>query len=456
MSTKEEQMKKTLERIKMTDVFLDGFKREEYKKVSIQDISKVDVGKKIFVFGWVTASREGKKVSFFDLTAFFKTVKCVIEAKTSLTFQTSLLVHAIVAENKGKDGHDFELLVQGYEIFNGYQAPPFPLNRESEKETWLDNAHLGLRMKQRSLFIQAQSQLLRSLREHYFATNHYEITPPTLVQTQVEGGATLFGLDYYGEKAYLTQSSQLYLETVAPVAGKAFCIMPSYRAEKSKTSRHLSEFTHVEAELADITFDELMYNIEQLLRTTIKSFYAAMLDKIREIDPDFEPVVLADAPFKRITYKDAIDFLHSKGHLKTDGTPYVQGDDIADASERFLLETYGENQPVFLTRFPEEHKPFYVSKDEEGTQTCDLLFPGIGETVGASMRHTVYEDLVKGFEREGISPDPYYWYLDMAKYGPCPHGGYGLGFERLLMCLMKYKNVDQSTLYCRKVSRCTP
>lgn len=367
-----------------------------------------------------------------------------------------MTVYGILTPNKGKDDKLFELSVQSYEVFNEFQAPPFPINRESEKDTWLDNGHLGLRMPQRSLFLRAQSQLLKSIREFYWANDYTEITTPTLVQTQVEGGATLFGLDYYGEKAYLTQTSQLYLETTVPVTGKSFCIMPSYRAEKSKTTRHLSEFTHVEGELADITFEDLLDQIEKLIRHALRSFYSTMMEEIKKVYPEFEPVVLSEKPFKRITYREAIDFLHKNNHLKTDGTPYEQGDDIADASEKYLMETYGENQPVFLIRFPEDHKPFYVSKDKEGTQTCDLLFPGIGEIVGGSMRHTHHGDLVKGFEREGIDSTPYYWYLDMAKYGPCPHGGYGLGFERLLMCIMKYKSVDQSTLYCRKPSRCTP
>ena len=455
MSSKD-QIKQKFDAVKFDDYTKSGCNKDSYERISLHKISKADIGKKVKFFGYVTSCRAGKRFSFFDLTFQFKTVKCIVETTADINFQTTLYVYGEVVENKGKDDKDFEIQVDAFEVFQGLQAPSFPLNDTSSKDTLLEHGHLYLRTKARTLFLKAQSELLRALREFYYENEYTEATPPTLVQTQVEGGATLFSLDYYGEKAYLTQSSQLYLETVVPVVGKAFCVMPSYRAEKSRTSRHLSEFTHVEAELADITFDDLLKQIEALLRSSISTFYKRMMPFIKEVYPDFEPVKLDDKPFKRITYKDAIEFLKSKKHLKTDGTEYQQGDDIADASEKFLMETFGENQPVFLIRFPEDHKPFYVFKDAEGTQTCDLLFPGIGEIVGGSMRHTVHKDLVEGFEKEGIDSSPYYWYLDMARFGPSPHGGYGLGFERLLMCILKYKSVDQASLFPRKPSRCTP
>lgn len=429
-----------------------------YTKVRLENIDLSLKGKKIKTFGWISKSTSMKARCFFNLSSAFSTIKCVVEGDHSFTFQTSVTIYGTVVEPaKKKDEFLFEISVDKYEIYNSIQAPTFPLNIHSEKETRLDNGHLALRLKERSLFVYARSTLLRVMRDFYHKNRYFEITPPTLVQTQVEGGATLFSLDYYGEKAYLTQSSQLYLETVAPITGKSYCIMPSYRAEKSKTSRHLSEFTHVEAELVDISFSDLMDTIEGLVRHSITNFYNELLDMIKSIIPDFTPFVLSDKPFKRLSYKDAIEFLRSKNHLKTDGTPYEYMDDIADASEKFICSEYGENQPVFLTHFPHALKSFYMKKIEgDLTESCDLLFPGVGETVGGSMRLDEYDKLVEAFKNEGISPEPYYWYLDMARYGPSRHGGYGLGFERLLMGLMKYKNVDESCIYPRKVSRCQP
>lgn len=431
---------------------------DNYKRIRLEDLSIENKGEKIKTFGWITKSTPMKSRCFFHLTSAFKSIKCVAEGSHDFSFQTSLTIYGTVVEafNK-KDNFIFEVQVDKYEIYNGLQAPTFPLNDKSEKETRLDNGHLSLRMKERSLFLQARSYLLWVIREFYNKHEYLEITPPTLVQTQVEGGATLFSLDYYGEKAYLTQSSQLYLETVAPVAGKTYCIMPSYRAEKSKTSRHLSEFTHVESELVDIQFEDLLSSIENLVRYAVEEFYKKMLVAIQEIEPSFERIKLPSGRFKRISYKEAIEFLNSKDHKKPDGSSYKYMDDIADASEKFICAEYGNNEPVFLTHFPFELKAFYMKKIEGGlTESCDMLFPFVGETVGGSMRLDDYQQLETAFRGEGISPEPYYWYLDMAKFGPCKHGGYGLGFERLLMGLLRYKNVDEACLYPRKVSRCQP
>ncbi|ELA41070.1 asparagine-tRNA ligase [Vittaforma corneae ATCC 50505] len=449
----ESALSEGVEKMKLVDI-----NESEYERVRLEEISLSLKDRKIKTFGWVTKSTSVKSRCFFHLSSAFSTVKCVVEGDHGFTFQTSLTIYGTVVEPvKRRDEFLFEIAVDKYEIYNSMPAPTFPLNAQSEKETRLDNGHLALRMKDRELFVKARSTLLHLMREYYFKNKYTEITPPTLVQTQVEGGATLFSLDYYGEKAYLTQSSQLYLETVAPVVGKAYCIMPSYRAEKSKTSRHLSEFTHVEAELVDVSFSELMDSIEGLVRYSITEFYKTMLEDIQKVVPDFVPVTLSEKPFKKLSYRDAIEYLRSKNHLKPDGTAYEYMDDIADASEKFICAEYGVNQPVFLTHFPHALKSFYMKKiDGDLTESCDLLFPAVGETVGGSMRLDNYQQLVDAFKNEGIAPGPYYWYLDMARYGPSKHGGYGLGFERLLMALMKYKNVDESCIYPRKVSRCQP
>ena len=343
----------------MKDFQIDTFNKDNYEKVRLENISKDYISKRIRTFGWVSTSRAGKKFSFFDLTSAFKTIKCVVSTNALFTFNTSLIIYGEVKKNEStKDSHEFEISVEKFEIYNHVLAPSFPLNAHSEKDSRLDYGHLALRMKDRALFLKARSALLKINREFYWDNNYYtEITPPTMVQTQVEGGSSLFKLDYYGENAYLTQSSQLYLETVAPVVGAAFCIMPSYRAEKSRSCRHLSEYTHVEAELVDIEFTDLMDAIESLIKVSIKKFYELMLPTIKAVFPDFELVYISYKPFTRLSYKDAIKFLIEKKHNKTDGTPYEMGDDIADASERFLVAEYADNQPIFLINFPKSFKP---------------------------------------------------------------------------------------------------
>ncbi|EOB13059.1 Asparaginyl-tRNA synthetase, cytoplasmic [Nosema bombycis CQ1] len=215
---------------------------ENYKKIELAKISAADIGSKIKTFGWVENCRNKGSMTFIDLVSQFKFVECVYDKKIQLTKCTSITIWATVSKNLSKRKVcDFELHIEKLEIFNDIIAPSFPLNTESSFDSWMKYAHLGLRTKERGFFLKARSTLLKIIRDILYETEHIEITPPTIVQTQVEGGSTLFSLKYYGKDAYLTQSSQLYLETVAPVAHRAFCIMPSYRAENSNTTRHLSD-----------------------------------------------------------------------------------------------------------------------------------------------------------------------------------------------------------------------
>lgn len=432
----------------------------EYRNIELSKITKDNIGQKVRTFGWVEAVRSQSAITFIDLSAHYRTLKCVYPKRIHLTMCTSVTVYGKVSKNHGKkDKHEFELQVEGLEMYNDTIAPSFPLNEESSASSVLSNGHLALRTKKRQLFLKARGHLLKIMRDFYFDKEYTEITPPTMVQTQVEGGSTLFKLDYYGTDAYLTQSSQLYLETVIPVAHRAYCIMPSYRAEKSRTRRHLSEYTHVEAELADINFDDLISSVEGLVSYSMKRFYEDMRGDILELFPEFPFHKIPSGAFKRIKYSEAIETLREKEYKKEDGSDFELGDDIPDAAERYLLEVLGDGLPIFLTHFLVEHKSFYMRKDSDDdtiTESVDLLFPGVGEILGGSMRKDIHEDLISGFERENISVEPYYWYLDMARFGPCKHGGYGLGFERFLMGLMRYENVDEATLYPRKVSRCQP
>jgi asparaginyl-tRNA synthetase len=280
--------------------------------------------------------------------------------------------------------------------------------------------------------------VLRAFRKAYAEQRCLEVTPPCMVQTQVEGGATLFSFDYYGQTAYLTQSSQLYLETCIPSLGDVFTVSPSFRAEKSLTRRHLSEYTHIEAELDFIEFPDLLSHLEEIICRVIDlvlsdSETAEMIKSLRKsAGEDFKnkdgftapgEFQRPTRPFRRMKYAEAIDWLNEHDIPNEDGKPHAFGDDIAEAAERKMTDML--NVPIFLTHFPVEIKAFYMKKAPEDlrvTESMDVLMPGVGEIVGGSMRMEDYDELLAAYKREGIGAGPYYWYTDQRRYGTSPHG----------------------------------
>jgi asparaginyl-tRNA synthetase len=285
--------------------------------------------------------------------------------------------------------------------------------------------------------------VIRAFRDYFESKQLTEVTPPLIVKTQVEGGATLFGLKYYGEEAYLTQSSQLYLETTLASVGDSFCIAESFRAENSHTRRHLSQFTHCEAELAFITFDDLLNFIEDMVVGVLERVFADPVGAaiMKDLNPEFKA---PKKPFRRMTYSDAIEWLKQHG-IKNDktGKDFEFGEDIPELPERRMTDTI--NEPILLCKFPVEIKSFYMKRcadDRRLTESVDVLMPNVGEIVGGSMRISDLAELLEGYKREGIDPTPYYWLVNRVNYRIHPKTNCGF---TLIGSLIKESMVPANT-----------
>lgn len=399
------------------------------QKITLGDGKDVK-GTRVRVFGRVHRERRQKEVMFVTLRDGYGYMQVILTGKLAKTYDALTLTRETSMEILGElrevpagahAPNDRELHADYYKIHSGWKAAGGDdaitnrVSKDTEHATLLDLRHLTLRGETASKVMIVRDAVEFAFNQVYKELRLRKVSPPALVQTQVEGGATLFKFGYYNEEAYLTQSSQLYLETCLPSMGDVYCIEKSFRAEKSLTRRHLAEYTHIEAELDYVDFDDLLTHLEEVMCRVIEVTMSDPVIKqhITDLNPEF---TMPERPFKRMKYQDAIDWLVEHKIPNEDGEPHKFGDDIAEAAERRMTDII--NRPIFLTHFPTEIKAFYMLKDKDDprvTESVDCLMPGVGEIVGGSMRMDNYDELMAAFAREQIDPAAYYWYTDQRK-----------------------------------------
>lgn len=329
---------------------------------------------------------------------------------------------------------------------------PFPIFQDQTEEYRLDKRHLVIRSQDLVATFRVKAELLASFRRFLAAEDVLEMTPPILTGNAAEGGAEAFQFDYFGRPGYLSQTAQLYLEALLVPNERVYALTPSFRAEKSRTPRHLTEYLHLEVELAWCDLDELLAFIERMIATTVSEVAQRCAKELKELGRAPEELQNLAAPFARIPYAEALARLQSKGF------DLSWGADLRTAEEAAL--TMEERAPIFVTRFPKELKAFYMLEtpgDPRTVEAADLLAPeGFGEVVGGSCRETDLTRLTERLTASGADPAEYEWYLDLRRHGSVPHAGFGLGVERVLRWMLRREHIRETTPFPRTPSRHTP
>jgi len=429
------------------------------------------VNKEITLKGWVWNVRSSGKIKFVilrDGTGFIQLVieknnvdENIFEMIEKLSQESVIEVKGIVVENSrlkfDKNKSNFNVAFIGYEIIVKdlkvlYKTQDYPITpKEHGIDFLLDNRHLWIRSSKQFAILRIRNTIKNSIREFLNKEGFIEFDSPILTPSACEGTTTLFEIDYFGDKMYLSQSGQLYVEAGALAFNKVYCFGPTFRAEKSKTRRHLMEFWMVEPEIAFATLEDIIYLAQNMISYIVSKVLEDNLYELLILERDISKLENIRPSFYRITYKEAVELLNSKG------INFEFGQDFGAPEETVISESF--DKPVIITNYPKSIKPFYMKLDDskEFVLNMDILAPeGYGEIVGGSQREDDYETLLKRMQEENIPIKDYQWYLDLRKYGTVKHAGFGLGIERTVSWICKLDHVRQAIPFPRMLYRYYP
>ncbi len=428
----------------------------------IRDVKKEsNINKEFTIRGWIHRLRIQKEKAFILIRdEKGDVIQTVFHADdvSDLTLQSSLQVTGILMVDKRAPEGGYELQGKRIQVFN--ISENFPIGEFQSIDLLLTKRHLAIRTRRLISILKIRATILKYARIFFDNMNWTEVNCPSIVQSSVEGGSTLFPINYFDEKAYLTQSAQLYLEAYVFSLGPVWIISPSFRAEKSRTVRHLAEFLHLEAEIPWTNMETLLNLQENLISFIVKNLKKEREPELTYLKRNYSDLNI-EPPFPRLDYHDVINELRKKEFkLEVDGKRrYLEyGDDLNIESERFLTQQY--STPIFVTGYPLSIKPFYVKADptdENKSLSADLLAPfGFGEISSGGMREDNLLKLKERIQYEGLNQNAYDWYLDLRRYGSVEHGGFGLGIERFLRWLINSDDIKETVGFPRTMSRIYP
>jgi len=432
------------------------------KFISISEAIKKGHGQ-VSVRGWIYRERGSNEFKFLILRDSSNIIQCVLKKEKfktqwpeidKLQVESSVEIHGTIKTDK-RAPTGYEVDVDSINIIG--LSDKFPINKSLNEELLGDRRHLWLRSRKMTSIMKIRDTVLSAMREHWHKKGFYEYHSPTLLGMQAEGGATLFKVDYFGKPLFLSQTWQLHAEAGIFSLEKIFTIQPSFRAEKSKTSRHLTEYWHAEMEVAWEDFSYLQDDAEQLIKHVVSQVLKERKPELKALGRDWkklEPTL--KKKFLRITYDDALNLLKEKKKISVHW-----GKDLRTIEEDKLSEMY--DTPVFVSQYPKIVKAFYMKEvpdSKKGKETVfgfDMIAPeGYGELVGGSQREEDIEKLKKNLRAQGEDPEKYGFYFDTRKYGSVPHGGYGMGVERVISWICGLETIKDAIAFPRTMMRYSP
>ena len=430
--------------------------------VRVQDVLAGSLdGKEILVRGWLQNKRSSGGIIFLLVRDGSGVVQCtvrkgevdaeVFDVFLSTRVESSVQVEGEVKPDPRAPGGR-EIVVHSGKV-DSPALEEFPIAKQFQGPDFLlDKRHLFVRSDKMRAVLKVRAVILSAARSWLDSHDYLEVQVPTLTSSAVEGGATLFEVKYFDEKAYLTQSWQLYAEALIAAVGKIYTIAPSFRAEKSRTRRHLTEYWHLEAEAPYVDLNGIMEVEEQMLSYVVGQLLERASTQLGLFGRKREDLEKVKPPFPRMTYDDAFQMIgEERAGIKW-------GDDLGYEQEKILTTHF--DRPFFVTRYPKKTKAFYHKPDPmnpELTLSVDLLAPeGYGEITGGGQRIEDYDALTARIKEEGLDPKSYAWYLDLRKFGSVPHSGFGMGLERVVSWVCKLEHIRDAIAFPRLINRVYP